>query len=235
MFCKCCNISFRYPRTDTCSACDKLSTKVKSLELELAVATNENKDKITITINQLRFENEVHKRKRDEYYTIRRQTKKKTGKMLHERLSVWTMIQVPNIPTNGIYYKRQHSVYAFNIHVPSDGSSIFYMYTQTERNKSSDEVLVCTLVHHFVFDYLNGNVNHLDIFTDSRASRQTNFTCIRFLYNLVNEQKKLKPKKITFPIRGDSYVKNDNNKGLINSKSRAETSNDWVNIVRESR
>lgn len=53
--------------------------------------------------------------------------------------------QVPNITTNDVYYsyKRQMSVYIFNIPVLSSVNSIFYIYPETIGNKGSDEV--CTV------------------------------------------------------------------------------------------
>jgi hypothetical protein len=107
------------------------------------------------------------------------------------------------------------------------------MYPEIEAHKGSDEV--CTFVHHFIYNYLNENVKHLHIFADSCAGQQKNFTFFRFLFNLVNYEKKLESVTVTFPIRGHSYMENDKNMGLINTKSRAEIPEDWVNIIKESR
>ncbi|CAH1984553.1 unnamed protein product [Acanthoscelides obtectus] len=41
--------------------------------------------------------------------------------------------------------------------------------------------------------------------------------------------------KITFPIRGHSYMEPDKNMGLINSHQRAEIPSDWVEIFRSAR
>ncbi|XP_054284123.1 uncharacterized protein LOC129001018 [Macrosteles quadrilineatus] len=236
IFCESFNIAFGYPRTDTCSICDQFTVKVRSLELELKNAPEFEKANITLNIRKLNVENEVHKRKAEQFYSRKRQAKRQSK--VDDSLEAICIdygknLQVPNIPTNDIYYKRQLSVYAFNVHVLSDARSVFYMYPQTEGGKGSDEV--CTFVHHFVYNYLDENVKHLRIFADSCAGQQKNFTFFRFLFNLVNYENKLESVTVTFPIRGHSYMENDKNMGLINTKSRAEVPEDWVNIVKESR
>lgn len=89
-----------------------------------------------------------------------------------------------------------------NVHVLSDATSMFCMYPQTEGNKGSDEV--CTFVHQFLYNYLKKNVKQLNISADYSAGQQKKFSFIRFLYNLVNVEKKLTSVKMTFPIRGHS-------------------------------
>lgn len=63
---------------------------------------------------------------------------------------------MPNITTNDVYYKRQLSVYIFNIHVLSTGDSIFYIYPETIGHKGSDEV--CSFLHHFFYNIFDPEV-----------------------------------------------------------------------------
>ncbi|CAH1114871.1 unnamed protein product [Psylliodes chrysocephalus] len=67
------NISFGYPRTDTCSTCDEFLAKIRCLETEKREQKNaEDVIKIEKKIKDLRTENKVHKRKAATFYESRR-------------------------------------------------------------------------------------------------------------------------------------------------------------------
>ncbi|KAJ4429352.1 hypothetical protein ANN_26357 [Periplaneta americana] len=142
-------------------------------------------------------------------------------------------LQLPYISPNDVYYKRQLSTYAFNIHVLSSAESVFYLYPETEEKKGSDDVY--SLVHHFMDNFLHPTVKHLDIFYDSCSGQEKNFTLFRFLYNFINMEEKLESIKVTFPARGHSSMECDKNMGLINSKAKAELAKDWFRIFEEAR
>jgi hypothetical protein len=74
IFCESFNISFGYPRTDTCSTCDQFSVKVKALELDLKNAPESEKTNITINLNKLKVENDLHKRKAEQFVATNCQT-----------------------------------------------------------------------------------------------------------------------------------------------------------------
>lgn len=139
----------------------------------------------------------------------------------------------PNIQTNDTYYKRQLSVYAFNVHVLSSSQSIFYLYPETEGKKGSDDV--CSLVHNFVYNYMKPTTTHLQIFCDSCGGQNKNFTMFRFLHHLVHIEKKLEKVTVTFPVRGHSYMECDKNMGLVKSKTRAELPQEWTQIFKDAR
>lgn len=57
----------------------------------------------------------------------------------------------------------------------------------------------------------------------------------RFLHNLVHEERRLDHIKITFPVRGHSYMECDKNMGLVNQRLRAEYPPEWCGIFRQAR
>jgi hypothetical protein len=57
----------------------------------------------------------------------------------------------------------------------------------------------------------------------------------RFLHYVVHNERRLDYVKVTFPIRGHSYMEPDKNMGLVNSKQRAEIPSDWVEIFKNAR
>lgn len=59
------NLTFGYPRTNTCSACDKVQAKLKSL----------NPEKDAIQIRKLNMENDLHKRKAQAFYDFKKKQK----------------------------------------------------------------------------------------------------------------------------------------------------------------
>lgn len=62
-------------------------------------------------------------------------------------------LQVPDISTSEVYFKRQLSFYVFNVHVLSTGVSVFYTYDQTEGKKGADDVV--SMLNHFICNYLD--------------------------------------------------------------------------------
>lgn len=72
---------------------------------------------------------------------------------------------------------------------------------------------------------------HLKIFCDSCSGQNKNFTMFRFLHHLVHVEKKLESVMMTFPVRGHSYMENDKNMGIINTKTRAEIPEGWIEII----
>lgn len=142
-------------------------------------------------------------------------------------------LPLPNISTNDVYYKRQLSVYSFTIHVLSTSQCIFYTYPEIIGRKGSDDV--CSLLHHYIYNYLDPNVRKLQIFCDSCGGQNKNFTVLRFIHNIVHNEKKLDSIQITFPIRGHSYMECDKDFGLVNQKTKAELPQDWAEEFRTAR
>lgn len=125
------------------------------------------------------------------------------------------------------------STFSFNIHVLSTSQSIFYVYPETVGKKGSDNV--CSLLHHFFYNYLDMKIRKLEIFCDSCGGQNKNYTMMRFLHYVVHMEKRLDSVKITFPIRGHSYLECDKDFGLINQKSRVEVPEEWYEVFKMAR
>jgi hypothetical protein len=82
---------------------------------------------------------------------------------------------------------------------------------------------------------LEEEVEELEIFCDSDGGQNKNYTIFRFIHYIVNCVKSLQTIKITFPVRGHSYLECDKNVGLWNLKKRMETMDDFTNMILESR
>lgn len=120
-----------------------------------------------------------------------------------------------------------------NVHVLSTSSSVFYTYPETIDKKGSDDV--CSLLHHFVYNFLDMNVRRLTVLCDSCGGQNKNFTMIRFLHNLVHVQSRFEQIKVWFPIRGHLYMEPDQNMGLVKQKTRVELPSELADVFREAR
>lgn len=204
------NISFGYPRTDTCSTCDKCTAEINQLQ---------KKGNSEQQIRRLQTENELHKRKAQTFYDRKREAKKRaktTTDFEAIAMDFQKNVYLPNIPTNDVYYLRQLSMYSFNIHVLASSMALFYTYPENLAKKGSDEV--CSFLFHFLMNYLQPEVKHLHIFCDSAGGQNKNFSIFRFMHFMVHTVKRLESIKITFPIRGHSYLECDKNMGIVNLK-----------------
>lgn len=200
------NIAFGYPRPDTCSQCDEYQAKIKSLETEklnLSQMDTTKYRQIDTEVQRITTENKLHRIKAEQFYKRKREAKRRSQQsedMEAICLDFAKNLPAPNIPTNDVYYKRQISTFSFNIHVLSTSQSIFYVYPETVGKKGSDNV--CSLLHHFLYNYLDMKIRNLEIFCDSCGGQNKNYTMMRFLHYVVHMEKRLDSVKMTFPIRG---------------------------------
>ncbi|XP_068082416.1 uncharacterized protein [Anabrus simplex] len=233
------NISFGYPRTDTCSTCDEYKAKVAALEKEKANCGDfARAAQISDEIRRLSVGNRVHLTRADTFYA-----RKRKARIRCKRSSVTEAIcidygrnlPIRNIPANDAYYKRQLplSLYVFNIHRLSCAESQFYLYTEVEGKKASDDV--CSLLHDYFYNHLPMKIRDIQIFCDSCSGQNKNHTVFRVLHYLVHFEKRFDSIKVTFPIRGHSYMECDRNMGLVNQKARIETPEDWAYVFSTAR
>ncbi|XP_050303981.1 uncharacterized protein LOC126741556 [Anthonomus grandis grandis] len=200
------NISFGYPRSDTCSKCDEFNARLKSLNLRLTQnITLEIKEFLNRKIRKLTLEKELHKKKTEAFYARKRQARLQSRKSIEIEavaMDYQKNLPVPNITTNDVYYKRQLSFYSFNIHRLSYADSVFYTYSEEVAKKGSNEV--CSVLEDYVTHHLPSSVKILIIFCDSCGGQHKNFTVFRYLRYLVHQKKRFQTIKVVFPIRGHS-------------------------------
>lgn len=231
------NISFGYPRTDTCSTCDALKAKEDSIE-KAKINTNdaEKLHQLDTQLKTLQTEKELHLKKAEWFYRNKKNAKKQARK--NQNIEAITIdygknLPIPNISTNDVYYKRQLSFYLFNVHILSNGFSTFYCYDQTVAKKGSDDVV--SMLHHFFTEVLSPQVRNLHIFADSCGGQNKNFTVIKYLHYCTVVLKKFDSVTLTFPVRGHSYMECDKNMALINQRYPAETPGDWRDAISSAR
>ena len=231
------NISFGYPRKDTCSSCDIMKSEISILEDNITKASDEElKTSIALELKKKQVEKKLHLARSEKFYSIKRNCRKQSNK--NEEVEAITVdyqknLPTPNITTSDVYYRRQLNFISFNIHVLSDSTSIFYTYDESVAKKGADDV--CSMLKHYFEHILSPTVKHLVMFCDSCAGQNKNFTVMRFLHYTVNTLKRFETVKVVFPIRGHSYMEGDKDMSLINIKSYTETPDDWRDVIKNSR
>ncbi|XP_047139745.1 uncharacterized protein LOC124815274 [Hydra vulgaris] len=232
------NISFGYPRKDTCSFCDLTKKKITAIDCQVpsdSVAAND----LLYKKNALNASLELHQRKAEMFYQRKRTARLQAQQTLECSAICFDFqknLKCPNISTQDVYYSRQLSFYSFNIHILSSQKVHFYCYDETVGNKSSDDV--CSMLHDFFTFHLPENVKHIKLFCDSCescAGQNKNRTVLRFFYYLVHKVERFDSVTLSYPIRGHSYMECDRDMAIINQKSPAETPEDWRSVFRASR
>lgn len=98
------NISFGYPRSDTCSSCDQFLAELKVLQvLRDTDVNNEMRKGIEAEINKKTVENNLHKTKADVLYQRKRMARKQAMQRSDYEciaMDFQKNLPMPNISTN---------------------------------------------------------------------------------------------------------------------------------------
>ncbi|KAG8289470.1 hypothetical protein J6590_108551 [Homalodisca vitripennis] len=124
------NLSFGYPRCDTCSTCDELTVNIESIQSKLALLADNHNDFAKLNCELFYKKKELHLRRADSFYTIKRNARLEAQRDKTKEaitMDYQKNLPIPNISTNDVYYRRQLSFYLFNIHKLSDSES-FLLY-----------------------------------------------------------------------------------------------------------
>lgn len=221
------NVSFGYPRSDTCSFCDSMVLKIQCAK------TDEEK-------RELEIQKTLHLKKAETFQNERRlfKTKAQAGEILCLSFDYMQNLPLPYIKTNSVFYARQLWQYVFGIHDVGSNNVTVYTYCENTAKKGSNEVTSILL------DYLknispDGRPDELVLISDGCPGQNKNMTMVRFLYAVIHIFKMLKQITYLFPVRGHSYLHNDQDFSLIEIKKRklprAEVPEDWNKLILNAR
>ena len=181
-------------------------------------------------MRRLMAEKELHQRKASVFYERKRAAKEAARAVGSTTAAVafdfWKNMPLPNITTNDVYYRRQLSLYTFDVHDLGANKVYLYSYDETVANKGSNDVV--SLLNHYIETFVKPEATELLLFCDSCAGQNKNWTMFRYIYSLVHVRKRFQKVLISFPIRGHSYMECDKDTGLINQKFKAEIPTDWI-------
>ncbi|XP_065667483.1 uncharacterized protein LOC136087833 [Hydra vulgaris] len=230
------NIGFGFPRKDTCLACDEFFVNIKHNDQELLNAVDEDIIKLKKIKKDLETEHELHTRKAASFYS--RKSDAKNRAKISDTFEAIAFDFQKNLPllnksTNDMYYRRQLKFFSFNIHILSSDEAFLYTYDETVGKKGADGV--CSMLYHFIINHLSDNVSELHFFCDGCAGQNKNYTVFRFLHWMVHYQKRFRCIKVSFPIRGHSYMECDRDMVNVNIKADVEIPEDWHQVFKNCR
>lgn len=139
----------------------------------------------------------------------------------------------PNITTNEVYYSRQLSCFTFNVHNLGTEGVHLYFYDETEARKGADEF--CAMLYDYFVNVLPPEVEKVELFCDSCPGQNKNWSMIKFLHHMVVKEKRFSNIKISFPVRGHSYLECDRDMALVNQKAKVEVPDDWKLVYTSAR
>ncbi|CAG9763718.1 unnamed protein product [Ceutorhynchus assimilis] len=216
------NLSFGYPRSDTCSSCDVMKIRIE------AASTEEERRELTV-------QKEVHLRKAQAFYD----DLKEKSELAVTDPSVETIcfdyqqnLPLPVLTTRDIFYARQIWVYNQMFHSCSNNQSVSYMFDEMTAKKGCIESI--SFLMHFIEKYVSKTVTTLYIFTDNCAGQNKNAVMVHFLLALVSNGRF---RKIVhhLPEPGHSFLPCDRNFGQIEKKKRKKEllylPDEWYDLV----
>ncbi|GFO01206.1 hypothetical protein PoB_002771100 [Plakobranchus ocellatus] len=228
------NISFGYPRTDTCANCDEFVARLKLLDKDLTESPDDAS--LLRQKGELLAQREVHQRKSETFYERKRSAKAKaktTENMRAVAFDFQKELYCPNKTSNDVYYRRQLAVHSFNIHDLGSDSVNFYCYDETIGKKGNDAV--ASMLFKYLLEIVPETVKHIEFFCDSCCGQNKNYTIFRFFYYLVHCLNRFDSIRVTFPERGHSYMECDRDFAIVKTKSDVELPQEWYKVIREAR
>lgn len=216
------NLSFGYPRTDTCGTCDVLHIQIE------AASTEEEKRRLTL-------QKELHLRKAQIFYddlTEKSELAKIDPSVETICFDYQQNLPVPVLTTGDIFYARQIWVFNQLFHSCSNNKSVNYMFDETVGKKGCIETV--SFLWHFINKYISETVTTLHIFTDNCGGQNKNAVMVHFLSVLVKNSRFLKIIH-HFPEPGHSFLPCDRDFGLIEKKKRKKEilylPEEWYSLV----
>ncbi|KAB0802996.1 hypothetical protein PPYR_05182 [Photinus pyralis] len=188
------NLSFGYPRSDTCSVCDAgKNTDIHTENYKAAFASQKRDREKPMTENNI----------------------------CYLTMDLQQTMPLPKLSTSKAFYLRQMWYYNFGIHCIIDHESkpFFFNWTEDIANRGSIEIASCLYRFSQLPKETYNQIDHLIIWSDSCAGQNKNFNIVS-LYQLLILNGSFKVIDHKFPEVGHNYLDSDRNFGRIEKKLR---------------
>ena len=217
------NLSFGYPRSDTCETCDLLNVAIQASKSE-----NESME--------VQAELAVHQEKASQGYSALRSDTEATKSSNDSTLFTFDLMQnlpVPTLTHGSMFYSRQLWVYNFGIHNSSTGVATMCLWNEAIASRGADEI--CSCLKHYL-EGLPAEVKKLTCYSDSCFGQNKNFQMVCFWNQLLLE--KFQQIDHKFLVRGHTHLPNDRDFAHIEKRkesARVYVPADWEAVVRDAR
>ena len=216
------NLSFGYPRSDTCETCDLLNVTIK------ATISEEDREEIQKELAD-------HQEKASQGYQLLRDDTKASKSTENHVLLTFDLMQnlpVPTLTHGAMFYSRQLWVYNFGIHNATTSTASMYMWNEAIAGRGADEICSCLKQY---LETLSPQTNRLTCYSDSCFGQNKNFQMVCFW----NEQVSTRFEQIDhkFLVRGHTYLPNDRDFAHIEKckdGARVCVPADWEEIVQKA-
>ena len=220
------NLSFSYPRSDTCEKCDYLKNVASN-----PTTSDEGRDSLTAELAEhQKLAGEGYQRlKKDTEYS-----KRPGSKALVMTFDMMQNTPVPSMTHQSMYYLRQLYVIVLGIHQTSDDAACLYAWDESTAGRGPDEIASCLTKH---VSLRVKYVRHLICYSDNCFGQNKNFLVMCLFNTLINEKKFVRIDH-KFLVRGHTYLPNDRDFGQIEKKKRGRifyTPGHYINFLREAR
>lgn len=218
------NLSFGYPRSDTCQLCDEL-------KIAISTATPPSKQ------DELRLQLSEHQLKASHgYQALREDTEKSKSDtdLLVITFDLQQNLPVPTLTHSSMFYLRQLWVYNFGIHDCGTGSATMCIWNETIAGRGANEIISCLLQF---LRQLRSKTTKLVCYSDSCFGQNKNFSMICFWNTLILE-KMFDQIDHKFLVRGHTFLPNDRDFSHIEKKkasARVYVPNQWEDIIASCR
>lgn len=217
------NLSFGYPRSDTCETCDLLHVAIQASKSE-----NESME--------VQAELAAHQEKASQGYSTLRSDTEATKSSTDSTLFTFDLMQnlpVPTLTHGCMFYSCQLWVYNFGIHNSSTGVATMCLWNEAIASRGADEI--CSCLKHYL-EGLPAEVKKLTCYSDSCFGQNKNFQMVCFWNQLLLE--KFQQIDHKFLVRGHTYLPNDRDFAHIEKRkesARVYVPADWEAVVRDAR
>ena len=216
------NLSFGYPRSDTCETCDLLNIAIKSSKSD----SERGKHQEELV--------EHHEKAGQGYRGLRVDTDASKKVNTHALITFDLMqnLPVPTLTHGSMFYLRQLWVYNFGIHNTTSSSVSMYMWNESVAGRGADEI--CSCLQQYI-QQLPSKIQRLTCYSDSCFGQNKNFQMICFLNQLT--LKRFKQIDHKFLVRGHTYLPNDRDFAQIEKRKGTaivHVPTDWETVVREA-
>ena len=215
------NISFGYPRSDTCETCDLLKT---------AIDSEKSEDECCRLQVELATHQEAASRG---YQSIRLDTSKDDPDNLVLTFDMQQTLPVPTLTHGSMFYLRQLWVYNFGIHECSNESAVMCLWNECIAGRGSSEMISCLMEY---FTHKQTQTKKLTCYSDSCFGQNKNTNMICFWAWLILQGKFIRIDH-KFLVRGHTYLPCDRDFAHIEKRKGSAVIHlpaDWEKVIKEA-
>ena len=203
------NISFKPPKTDTCSTCDEVNAGIKGA-VDAGNPEAENELKIIL---------EDHKKLADEGQRMMREFGRNSDEETRVICIDLQQTQpIPKLSTSVAYYKRKMWMFNLCIHDIKKNKSVFYVWDEVTAGRGAVEIATC-IRKWLDVEYGKGDFSKLVVFSDNCGGQNKNIFLVHYYLRELHSAR-LQDIVHYYLVPGHSYMACDRAFGHIEKEVR---------------